>query len=315
MTEWLPPRAPDPDVAGSSPAGAPSAAGAPAPVTAAPGDLAAASPAADDERRWHTVLAILIAIAAIFAATLALVAVSAVRDALSTAPVQVGGLAGAAAHGAPPVITLVSTLVQDLALIAGVMVAVAISLGGRLRLGPLGLRMPARPGRAAALVLGSYVLFLAIAAGWTNALGISDRENVALDLGTRDSTAALVGAALLVTVMAPLAEELFFRGFIFGGLRRRGLPVALLVSGAAFGAAHGASSPVGFLLPLAVLGVLLALVYEWSGSLYASIGLHWLNNAVAFGVGDGRVWLVPVVLAGSGLVLVLVLRSATRAWP
>jgi membrane protease YdiL (CAAX protease family) len=162
-------------------------------------------------------------------------------------------------------------------------------------------------------VLGGYVLFLLVAAGWTSALGISDRENIAVDLGTRDSTAALVGAALLVCVIAPMAEEIFFRGFLYGALRKRGVPIAALVSGLAFGLAHVASSPIGFIVPLAFLGILLCLVYERTGSLYPCIGLHCLNNSVAFGVGDGRAWLVPVVLAGSGLTILALLRVTERA--
>jgi membrane protease YdiL (CAAX protease family) len=180
---------------------------------------------------------------------------------------------------------------------------------GRLTPASLGLR-PARMVSSVAFVIGAYVLFLLIAAAWTTVMGVQDRENVAVDLGTRDSTLAFVGAAFLVCVVAPVAEELFFRGFLFGGLRRHGLVVAALVSGTAFGLAHVASSPIGFIVPLAALGVILALLYERTGSLYPSMGLHALNNSVAFGVGDGRGWAVPVCLAGALTVLFVLSRAA-----
>ena len=141
---------------------------------------------------------------------------------------------GVALHGTPPLLTLAGTLAQDLALVAGALLVAAAALKGRVTAAHLGLR-PARVGSSAAYVVAGYVGFLVLAAAWTSALGIKDRESVAIDLGTHDSLAALAGAALLVCVVAPVCEELFFRGFLFGALRKRGLLVATLVSGLAFG--------------------------------------------------------------------------------
>jgi len=62
-----------------------------------------------------------------------------------------------------------------------------------------------------------------------------------------------------------------------------------------FGLAHVLSSPIGFIVPLAALGAILCLLYEWTRSLYPCIALHALNNSVAFGVADGRVWLTDAV--------------------
>ncbi len=273
-----------------------------------------APPAPRDERPWPALLALPIAVGAVVAGLVAFLLADAARSALTDAPVHRPGDAGVAAHGAPPLVTMVSTFTQDAALVLGAVLAAAAALGGRLRPSALGLR-PARLWSSAGLVVAGYVGFLALAAGWTSLLGITDRENVAVDLGTRDSPAALAGGILLVCVAAPLAEELFFRGFLFGALRRRGLFVAAAVTGLAFGLAHVASSPIGFLVPLAALGVILCLLYERTGSLYPSIALHCLNNSIAFGVGDGRGWVIPVALAGAGVVLTGVLRAATRALP
>ena len=81
----------------------------------------------------------------------------------------------------------------------------------------------------------------------------------------------------LAVLVAPVCEELLFRGVIFGSLRARlGFWPAAAASGALFGAIH--LSPV-HVLPLAVLGVALAWVYERTGSLWTSVGLHAIQNA------------------------------------
>jgi len=91
---------------------------------------------------------------------------------------------------------------------------------------------------------------------------------------------------LLGSVTAPFAEELFFRGVLFGLLRRRQpLVLAYLVSGALFAAAHltpGRMNPAemaGLAIGIFVLGSLLAWTYQRTGSLYPSMVAHALNNA------------------------------------
>lgn len=92
----------------------------------------------------------------------------------------------------------------------------------------------------------------------------------------------LVLALLVTAVAAPLCEEAFFRGMLFRLLRRR-LPLwaAVLLSAMAFGLAH-ASPAVSFaLLPVFIyMGIVLAVVYAWTGSLTNTVLLHSLNNAV-----------------------------------
>lgn len=262
---------------------------------------------APELRPWSALWALPVALVAVVTGGLVLALVTELRDAVVDAPVPRAGTFGVAVNGAPPVLTLTATLAQDLTLVVGAMIAAGRAVGGRLTRAHLGL-VPAPPGRVAAYVVGAYLLFVALAAGWTALMGVEERENVAVDLGTKDSALAFIGAAFLVSVVAPIAEELFFRGFLFGALRKRGLVVALLVSGGVFGLAHLGGSPLGFIVPLATLGVLLALVYERTGSLYAAIALHALNNSVAFGLGDGRVWVIPLALAACAGVTWLIVR-------
>ena len=80
-----------------------------------------------------------------------------------------------------------------------------------------------------------------------------------------------------VGAIVPFAEELFFRGLVYGWLRQR-LSVwwAAAISGLGFAVLHG----VWWLIPaLLLLGVVLALVYERSGSIWAAAITHGLFNS------------------------------------
>ncbi len=84
---------------------------------------------------------------------------------------------------------------------------------------------------------------------------------------------------LTVSLAAPLGEELFFRGYALPALARSWGPlVACLVSGAMFSALH--VNRIGF-LGLWEIGIVLALLRLWSGSLWPAILCHATNNAVA----------------------------------
>jgi membrane protease YdiL (CAAX protease family) len=87
----------------------------------------------------------------------------------------------------------------------------------------------------------------------------------------------VIVAVLLVSVIDPAAEETIFRGFIYGWLRKR-LPIglAVLASAAIFSAAH---LDLLLFLPLLGVGAVLALVYEFSGSLLACAAVHGVFNA------------------------------------
>jgi membrane protease YdiL (CAAX protease family) len=85
---------------------------------------------------------------------------------------------------------------------------------------------------------------------------------------------------LMACVWAPIVEETFFRGVLFGYLRRR-LPWAL--SGILVALVFAAIHPQGLIgIPLlAAIGFTLSAIREWRGSLIASMSAHALNNAFA----------------------------------
>lgn len=91
-------------------------------------------------------------------------------------------------------------------------------------------------------------------------------------------------AGVATVIMAPLAEEIFFRGFVFAGLIRPfGVLGAMAASGLMFGAFHITSmETVGLVLPFGLIGMLFAWLYFRTRSIWISIGTHFLFNLVSF---------------------------------
>ena len=84
---------------------------------------------------------------------------------------------------------------------------------------------------------------------------------------------------IIVGLIAPLLEEIIFRGFLFGTLRNSfGPRRSMIYSSLLFAALH--QSLTAF-LPIFFLAMVLAYLYEKSGSLWPSIILHMANNTVA----------------------------------
>jgi membrane protease YdiL (CAAX protease family) len=94
-----------------------------------------------------------------------------------------------------------------------------------------------------------------------------------------DSTGFPIFLLLGGSVVAPIVEEVFFRGFIFAGLRTQWpWPVAAAVSAGLFALAHVLPTS---LLPIFILGCIFAFLYQVSGSIWPAILMHMLTNTVA----------------------------------
>ena len=79
-------------------------------------------------------------------------------------------------------------------------------------------------------------------------------------------------------ILAPIVEEIFFRGFLFQGFRQRyGWIRSTLLSSAIFAVAH--LDPVA-LIPTFILGGVLAYLYHRSNSVWPGVILHFLVNAL-----------------------------------
>lgn len=95
------------------------------------------------------------------------------------------------------------------------------------------------------------------------------------------SVAGLVFMLALGAVLVPIGEELLFRGVIYGGLRRYGVTVATIASAAVFGLAHGISI---VLVGAVILGVVAALLYERTRSIWPAVAVHGVNNGISFAI-------------------------------
>lgn len=154
-------------------------------------------------------------------------------------------------------------------------------LAGALRL--LGLR----PFRLSAIwiLLGTLVAYY-IAAGLFASLVLKpDQEDIGGELGVGNPSIVIaVAAVLMIVLLAPVAEELFFRGFVFAGLRTRwSLWPAAITSGLIFGLVH-APTGITTVVPLATLGIALCWLYNRTGSLWPCVIAHMINNGLALAV-------------------------------
>ena len=146
--------------------------------------------------------------------------------------------------------------------------------------------------RRASLVSMAWLPLVALSIGLTTtAVYALLAQGLGIDILVPDQgleeIAALDGAAMLPTfaivgLLAPFAEEVFFRGFllaalasVIGGLR------GALVSSAIFSVAH---LNVGTLLPIFVMGMLLAWLYLRTGSIWPSFVAHAAQNLIALTV-------------------------------
>jgi hypothetical protein len=225
----------------------------------------------------------------------------------------VGGAFGGSLTHPPPAVSISAVVGQDLCLIG------AALLFARMVARPepwqFGLQPPANVRASVGYVVAGYLGFLLFSYLWLLAIGQPDtKDTVIQDLGADKSTVALVAATAVVTILAPLSEEFFFRGYFFGALRRKGLWVAAGLTGLAFGLVHVFGSPIAFIVPLAALGTLLCLLRERTGSLYPGIVLHCINNAAAMSSSEHWSWQVPIALFGSLAAIALLLRLSLNVW-
>jgi uncharacterized protein len=121
----------------------------------------------------------------------------------------------------------------------------------------------------------AVVAYLAFSIPYVLLTGEPDQE-ISEELGP------VAAQILLIAIAAPITEEIYFRGTLFSGFRERmpRLPAAL-ISGTIFGLLHIIGADISVAPPLILFGVILALLYEKTGSIVPGILLHMLNNSVA----------------------------------
>lgn len=172
---------------------------------------------------------------------------------------------------------LAVTLLVDVPLVAVTLLLARRLLGASSA--ALGLRRPRLADLRYGLLFGSGLFLAAVAVGLVHSAIVGTREPQAVIRALLASRGPLDLALFFVaaSIVAPIAEELLFRGVLFSGLRQRtGFIAAALLSAAAFMAVHETSAwPQVFLL-----GFALALAYERTRTLWSSIATHAVVNAL-----------------------------------
>jgi hypothetical protein len=146
----------------------------------------------------------------------------------------------------------------------------------------LGFRLPAWPWLAAGIPMGFAALVLQEAGGLLSKAIFPGANSTNQCVGIRGEFGSSLALALLaVAVIAPIAEEIIFRGFTFGWLQGR-LPLwgAVLISAAIFSAAHVGWAEPSLFLPVFLSGILLAYLYARSRSLWPGVIVHMTINIV-----------------------------------
>jgi membrane protease YdiL (CAAX protease family) len=161
----------------------------------------------------------------------------------------------------------------------GIMLALTIWIAagpGRREL--LGLRRPRSWPSALGLVLAGLVAVYASAALLEPVLHAGEEQGLTPEGWDSDRAGAFFGNAVVIVLMAPVVEELLFRGLGYALLLRFGRTAAILGSGMAFGLAHGL---VGGFVILAGFGIVLSWLRDRTDSVVPCILLHAIFNGLA----------------------------------
>ena len=144
--------------------------------------------------------------------------------------------------------------------------------------------------------LGMYVLTI-----FLGPILHPDREQgVTPDTWQPRHVAAYIANGIVIAVVAPIVEELTFRGLGYSLLARYGRWTAIIGTGVAFGLAHGLVNAFPF---LAAFGIGLAYLRSRVDSVYPGMIVHGLFNAVA------------LTVAVSGKPQADILRACAGVWP
>jgi hypothetical protein len=227
----------------------------------------------------------------------------------------IGSANGASTSNPTPAMEIVGSVVFDIGFIAAAVV-IAYFAGGAGP-GAFGFRR-VRWRTAVATFLVAAIGYYVLTAVYGALFSLNGQDKLPSNFGLHRSDWAVAGTAAFVCAVAPMCEETFFRGFLFGTLRKLNLRVgdvqlgpwvAAVVVGILFGLAHTGSANPEFLIPLGFLGFVLCLVRWRTRSLYPGMALHSANNSLAlavqlhWSVGAGVAlllgsWLVIAVIVG-----------------
>jgi uncharacterized protein len=209
--------------------------------------------------------------------------------------------------------TIGLTVVLDISLVAFTLAVVTWLAARRPTPSDFGLRVA--PWRSAlGWTLAAYAAFW-FAGGLVGlAFGQPEEQDIVVDLKAEDSVLILGGFAVMVCLFAPLAEEFFFRGFLFRVLHERtNVPAAVVISGIAFGLVHLPTGDWIGTIVLSLFGMALAVLLLLTSSLLPCIMLHAFHNSISFGFTKELPWWgILLLTVGSVTTTLVIARLAMR---
>lgn len=111
---------------------------------------------------------------------------------------------------------------------------------------------------------------------WIESFGVETVQDTVKILQTTPNRVILSMMIFAAVIVAPICEEIVFRGYFYSASKKfLGPWAAGICSALVFAAAHGS---LAALLPLFIFGCVLVFVYEKTGSLWAPMALHFCFN-------------------------------------
>lgn len=147
----------------------------------------------------------------------------------------------------------------------------------------LGLRWPAWPW-IFLIAPGTLIFMWSLIGGlqvaglmdWIESMGVETVQDTVKLLQESKDPLILGLMVFAAVIAAPICEEIVFRGYFYPVAKRFAGPwVAAICSALVFGAAHGSLMA---LLPLFVFGILLVILFEKTGSIWAPVAVHFCFN-------------------------------------
>jgi membrane protease YdiL (CAAX protease family) len=161
----------------------------------------------------------------------------------------------------------------------GIMLGVLLLIArGMPRREAFGLRRPASWPRAIGLAALALAAIWAASAALAPFLDASDEQGLVPDEWDSSRAGAFIAFFVMVSVVAPVVEELTYRGLGFTLLAPYGTWLAILGTGVLFGAAHGL---LAGLVILSIFGVVVGWLRSRTDSVYPSMLLHGVFNGTA----------------------------------
>jgi len=141
-----------------------------------------------------------------------------------------------------------------------------------------------------AIWLGALAVLLFLPVGWSlqmlcvkvlQTMGIEPAEQLALvALRNSGSAAQIIALGIVTIILAPVAEEILFRGVLYSAIAQYGhRQIGVWMSSVIFALIH---ANVAIFIPLLALALLLVWLYERTGNLLAPITAHAVFNAINF---------------------------------